>query len=56
MKGNNSGNNEFPSQHMGWEFAIPRMNGGPRTLILKTKIMLLLAKRQTPFFFFLSLC
>ena len=46
MKGNNSGNNEFPLQHVGWEFSLPTGNWGPKTLISKTKIMLLLAKRQ----------
>lgn len=51
MKGNNSGNNEFPLQHMGWEFAVPTGNWGPKTVISKTKIMLLLAKRQKCIFF-----
>lgn len=49
-KGNNSGNNEFPLQHMGWEFSWPTGNRGPKALISETNITFQLAKKQTTLF------
>lgn len=49
-KGNNSGNNEFPLQHMGWEFSWPTGNRGPKALISETNITFQLAKKQNTLF------
>lgn len=49
-KGNNSGNNEFPLQHMGWEFSWPTGNQGPKALISETNITFQLAKKQNTLF------
>lgn len=51
MKETNSGNNEFPLQHMGWECSLPTGNSGPKTLISKTKLCYCWQRGKTHYIF-----